>query len=1006
MSSKSIFTQEHAARSTRIIQGFDSVYSNLAIGHIEGVARVLPALMADTATDDSIWRVVNLVSKDEDNKNVYDAVAVLGAVDNQEAEAWALLQHGRFIGDSTQVGEIIETNKFGLMRYLADPSLHSYQSPVRSRPLEALQDVATGERAVWDGMELKSHGGLIANLLHDLIKHDDHYQLFDAMKAGDLAGWLQELGAEKEEYDALIVQKSKLDLLVTKLSSAMGRATDAGVSIASVTQSEPFKKNKVTQIAVIFELSDGQSVSILFHNPDSQPNKLLATDTLISWKWLLNGRDVSAVIQPNQGQDVLIPQLAVRIMKLVNKNSARFTRTIAKKDENLQALAETRTRIEQKTQTAADLDAEMVTLQAELDKPVVATTEQKNQQAFDGVAQVLVSDYGWAQKGDALEKSFTGVQAAGELNPDGSAVVTIRRKDVIIAATMGNGMDEPKIIGTEFLPQNNQNEADYRKTAYALNEKVGLYLLSQMPNPDLEVTQPVSGEKPKIVTKTEAKEVYDALSWVHGWLTGGTGAEFLRQNYPDGVKEELDAAKAMLERPFNKVAEAQGWKDRLQSMIATVEKTIDRWNAGQKKTTSVDPTSPEFYGKIVNSKFLQEEYQDQLDSFFQGRMIAVRNAMRELGWDGERFKDLSKNGKTAKFEFQKVGAGANIVGYSVDGFLDDLTMTPEEFAAFINGKNTVVESPDREFNYMLLSRLKADNDYFLGNGNRGERALWAGNVKDQIAKMKKLWNALTVKPDWLSMEQIEQYEKDMTEPEVDSKLTAKEFGKKGGIMESISSDFWRIQLMRDAEFAETNIPALLSDKVQQLKDLLDGDKLADDAQRWVQNVYDLGRGHIDRWLALQVGSEPEVVAPMTPDSFIEGLTAGTRIRVIIPSDIDQSRSVYEGDFVDEERSPSDTSGYTIRVMLNSDSMDGKAVTFDTNKVMVELVDMNPDQHDKETDGLYLTAIIEGRVDFTDGDAIEAELTTISERLTDETTPLFEQAADAYANWAISQAATV
>ena len=77
---------------------------------------------------------------------------------------------------------------------------------------------------------------------------------------------------------------------------------------------------------------------------------------------------------------------------------------------------------------------------------------------------------------------------------------------------------------------------------------------------------------------------------------------------------------------------------------------------------------------------------------------------------------------------------------------------------------TKTESKDNEgseYNYRLLSRLKSDCDYFLGNGNRYEKHLWAGNVDDQIAKMKELYNKLPEKPEWLTMEDIENYEKEM-----------------------------------------------------------------------------------------------------------------------------------------------------------------------------------------------------------------------------------------------------
>jgi hypothetical protein len=68
-----------------------------------------------------------------------------------------------------------------------------------------------------------------------------------------------------------------------------------------------------------------------------------------------------------------------------------------------------------------------------------------------------------------------------------------------------------------------------------------------------------------------------------------------------------------------------------------------------------------------------------------------------------------------------------------------------------------------KFTYMMLGRLQSDNEYYLGNGNRYEKALWAGNVDDQISEMKKLWNQLPEdkKPEWLSMEDILEYERKM-----------------------------------------------------------------------------------------------------------------------------------------------------------------------------------------------------------------------------------------------------
>lgn len=61
-----------------------------------------------------------------------------------------------------------------------------------------------------------------------------------------------------------------------------------------------------------------------------------------------------------------------------------------------------------------------------------------------------------------------------------------------------------------------------------------------------------------------------------------------------------------------------------------------------------------------------------------------------------------------------------------DGELESIGATPEQ------GSD----------GYFLLSRLKADCEYFLGAGGRAEKHLWAGNVREQIAKMRELYDAL------------------------------------------------------------------------------------------------------------------------------------------------------------------------------------------------------------------------------------------------------------------------
>ena len=70
---------------------------------------------------------------------------------------------------------------------------------------------------------------------------------------------------------------------------------------------------------------------------------------------------------------------------------------------------------------------------------------------------------------------------------------------------------------------------------------------------------------------------------------------------------------------------------------------------------------------------------------------------------------------------------------------------------------------ERETDYMMLARLRTDCNYFLGNGNGYNGHLYYKDVNTQCNKMLELYNSFKDedKPQWITVEQIEQYRKDM-----------------------------------------------------------------------------------------------------------------------------------------------------------------------------------------------------------------------------------------------------
>lgn len=170
-------------------------------------------------------------------------------------------------------------------------------------------------------------------------------------------------------FDALVTPFARLERKMEVLRGVMERQGIA-VKPAALQITEPFKAQGRAMVAAIFELSDGQTVSIYFHNPDVTPAKMAPADELISWKWLLNKKDITVVVAPERGEDLNVREVARRIMALAEKNSPAFQRANAKR-------AETMGRIEGLKGEITSLEGELAAAQHELEVAKVAAEDRK-----------------------------------------------------------------------------------------------------------------------------------------------------------------------------------------------------------------------------------------------------------------------------------------------------------------------------------------------------------------------------------------------------------------------------------------------------------------------------------------------------------------------------------------------------------------------------------------------------------------------------------------------------
>lgn len=256
-----------------------------------------------------------------------------------------------------------------------------------TRPLEATDLIPdevkpmTGAVVAWGENNLPV-GMTLGEVIYGLRRSDPDKLLLDSANMADITEFL----SDGQMLDAMVIEYAQFERKANQLLRVM-KAAAGTVKVDAVEVSQPFKNRGTTQVAMLFTMSDGQSVSVFFHNPDSTPNRLTATDELISWKWVLNKKDITVVVAPERGQDISPRQVARRIMALVEKNSARFIKASGASAESAAKIEELKGQVQSKAAELQSLDEQVADLQAKVDKLPVpsASTEASTETTPEGI---------------------------------------------------------------------------------------------------------------------------------------------------------------------------------------------------------------------------------------------------------------------------------------------------------------------------------------------------------------------------------------------------------------------------------------------------------------------------------------------------------------------------------------------------------------------------------------------------------------------------------------------
>lgn len=149
----------------------------------------------------------------------------------------------------------------------------------------------------------------------------------------------------------------------------------------------------------------------------------------MSWKWLLNKKDVTILVAPEKGRDLNPREVARRVMRLAEKNSAKFTKANGDRAARMAAIEAAKVQVTSKEATLAAIETEIseLTVQVEAKRaiaPPMPGGEQGGAQSLEALAK-LHTPIQYVSSGDP--DGFTAVDPQGwglrlRLSPNGSGV--------------------------------------------------------------------------------------------------------------------------------------------------------------------------------------------------------------------------------------------------------------------------------------------------------------------------------------------------------------------------------------------------------------------------------------------------------------------------------------------------------------------------------------------------------------------------------------------------------
>lgn len=196
------------------------------------------------------------------------------------------------------------------------------------------------------------------------------------------------------------VMRRGLVKALRRFLDAKDPTTGTPIELLDPIVGKPRKSGMYAYVTVQLPFSDGQVVSILFHAPEGDGKRITPQDTIVAFRWMLNKRDITNIVAPEDGTEVSIATIGRRLSLLVEKNAPRFAATQKEAQAERRELERVTDRVKELQEEIDRISNEIAQAMADLE---TATAENGNSKAL--LQRLKTTNAELRAKLDALQKA-------------------------------------------------------------------------------------------------------------------------------------------------------------------------------------------------------------------------------------------------------------------------------------------------------------------------------------------------------------------------------------------------------------------------------------------------------------------------------------------------------------------------------------------------------------------------------------------------------------------------